>query len=145
MAIACYFDLEIFQYDTVNAFVNAKIDEDVFVRCLEGFEVEGKHLLLLRALYSLRRSPLLWFNELSTTLSKLDLKPVLEAHCLFINNRILVFFYVDNIYVLCHKSELPYYHTFHDKLMRSYELRKLENFEWFLGIRIVRNRSERKL
>ena len=145
MAIACYFDLEIFQYDAVNAFVNAKIDEDVFVRCPEGFEVEGKHLLLLRALYGLRRSPLLWFNELSTTLSKLDLKPVSEAHCLFINDRILVFFYVDDICVLCHKSELPYYHTFHDKLMRSYELRKLENFEWFLGIRIVRNRSERKL
>lgn len=145
MAIACYFDLEVFQYDAVNAFVNAKIDEDVFVRCPEGFEVQGKHLLLLRALYGLRRSPLLWFNELSRTLKGLDLKPVSEAHCLFINSRILVFFYVDDICVLCHKSELPYYQSFHDKLIKSYELRKLENFEWFLGIRIVRNRSERKL
>ena len=53
MAITCYFDLEIFQYDTVNAFVNAKIDEDVFVRCPEGFKVKGKYLLLLWALYSL--------------------------------------------------------------------------------------------
>jgi hypothetical protein len=39
IAIVCYFDLEVFQYNAINAFINAKIDKDVFVQYPEGFEV----------------------------------------------------------------------------------------------------------
>lgn len=57
MALAAAFNLEIIQYDAINAFVNSLLDETVYIECPQGFRMEGKVLLLLRALYGLRRAP----------------------------------------------------------------------------------------
>jgi hypothetical protein len=65
MAIIAYFDLETVQLDAVNAFANSHLDELVYTEYPEGFEEYGRILRLLRALYGLRRSPLLWLRELS--------------------------------------------------------------------------------
>jgi hypothetical protein len=54
---------------------------------------------LLRALYGLRRLPLLWQRLLSTTLTDLGLKCVLEEPCLFVNNWLIVFFADDIVYM----------------------------------------------
>ena len=59
MAIAARFDLELIQYDVVNAFVNAKLLDAVFMTLLPGYRKSGKVLLLHKALYGLRISPLL--------------------------------------------------------------------------------------
>ena len=59
MAIAAYFNLDIHQFDAVNAFCNAFLNEDVYVRYPDGFQVPGSCLKLIRALYSLPKSPLL--------------------------------------------------------------------------------------
>ena len=60
MAIMAVFDLEAHQFDAVSAFTNSKLDEMVYCEYPEGFHQPGKCLFLLRALYGLRRSPLLW-------------------------------------------------------------------------------------
>jgi hypothetical protein len=59
MALATFFGLEIHQFDIITAFVNTVLNEEVFVRYPEGFDVPGHILKLLRALYGLKRSPLL--------------------------------------------------------------------------------------
>ena len=59
MAIVTIFNLDCWQDDAVNAFVNSKINKVVYIKCLNGFGVKGKCLLLYRVLYGLRRSPLL--------------------------------------------------------------------------------------
>jgi hypothetical protein len=41
MAIAARFDLELLQFDAVNAFVNADLDEDVFMRMPPGHRRAG--------------------------------------------------------------------------------------------------------
>jgi hypothetical protein len=60
MAIAARFDLEMIQYDAVNTFVHAKLDDKVFMRMPDGYKKPGVILKLNKALYSLRKSPLLW-------------------------------------------------------------------------------------
>jgi uncharacterized protein (DUF1330 family) len=60
MAIAARFDLELIQYDAVNAFVNAKLEDTVFMQMPPGYKTPGKILRLNKALYGLRQSPLLW-------------------------------------------------------------------------------------
>jgi hypothetical protein len=59
IAIAAAFGLEMRHYDAINAFTNSTLDETVYYKCLEGFERPEQCLLLLKALYGLRRSPLL--------------------------------------------------------------------------------------
>jgi hypothetical protein len=145
MAIAAYFDLEMRQYDAVNAFTNSGIDEDVFIRFPEGFEWLGMCLKLLRALYGLRRSPLLWFKEFSTKLQALGMKQSPECQCLFFNSKLILFFYVDDIVILYHRKDTQEHEQFRAKLLDAYEIREMGELQWFLGIRIIRDRLRRKI
>jgi hypothetical protein len=53
MAIAARFDLELLQYDTVNAFVNADLDKDIYMELLPGHRKAGRILYLKKALFGL--------------------------------------------------------------------------------------------
>ena len=106
MAIAAAFNLEIRQYDAVNAFTNTKLSKLVYCYCLEGFDQDGHILVLLMALYGLKILPLLWYKELTSTLAKFGLEAVPGTNCLFTDGRLIIFFYVDDIAVLFAKKDL---------------------------------------
>ena len=59
MAMAAYFDLDIQQFDAINAFTNTTINKLIYVRFPDGFYVPRQCLKLYKALYRLPRSPLL--------------------------------------------------------------------------------------
>jgi hypothetical protein len=145
MAIAARFDLEAVQIDAVNAFINGLLDEEVYTYLPDGFKIPGKLLRLKRALYGLRRSPLLWLKELSSALLDLGLKPIPEAQCLFTNGRIIVFFYVDDMVILYHISHQSEFNQFKQSLLQRYEFKDLGELKWFLGIRVIRNRQDQRL
>ena len=102
-------------------------------------------LQLNRAFYGLPRSPLLWFNDLSGIIQKLGLEPVLKCAYLFTNNKLIVFFFVNDICILCHPQNLKYYHTFRASLINAYKICDIEEIKWFLQIRIIQDRNLRKL
>ena len=97
IAIAARFDLELIQYDAVNAFVNAGLEEDVFMKMPPGHRRTGTILKLNKALYGLRKSPLLWQKELTRTIRQLGFEPVPHKPYCFMKNGIIMFFYVDDI------------------------------------------------
>jgi hypothetical protein len=137
--------LDVWHGDAVNAFTNSLIDEVVYIKCPDGFTIKGKCLLLRRALYGLRRSPRLWHNDFSKELIKLGLRPVSGEPCLYHNKSLIVFFYVDDICVASTKENRMELQSFKEALMNKYEMKDLGDLSWFLGIRIVRDRSQRKL
>jgi hypothetical protein len=60
IAIANYFDLELKQYDVPTAFLNANINRTLYAETLEAFRhTKGEIMLVLRALYGLKESPVL--------------------------------------------------------------------------------------
>lgn len=59
MALTAVYDLEAYQFDAVSAFTNSDLDEIIYIEFPDRFKDYGKCLLLLQALYRLRRSPLL--------------------------------------------------------------------------------------
>ena len=141
MAIAAYFNLEIQQYDAVNAFTNAQLNTPVYCHPPEGFS-DSDHLWeLRRALYGLKASPLLWYKELTKTLKELGLQEVKEAPCLWKNDKLIVFFYVDDIVVLARLAHRAALDDFERKLLRRYEIRSLGELSTFCGIQTHRDRS----
>jgi hypothetical protein len=112
MAIAAYFDLDIQQFDTMNAFYNAFLDEDIYVRYPDKFHIPGHCLQLIRALYGLLKSPLLWYNLMCEYLYKLGLSLVPDYPCLFTSNKLIVFFYIDDITVLYYPLNRSFYDKF---------------------------------
>ena len=145
MAITAAFNLETKQYDAVNAFVNADLPTPILCNCAEGFERNGFKLWLTKALYGLKTSPVLWYREFTKTLKKQGLKPVPDANCLYVNDWLMVIFYVDDIITIYNRKNQQRMDEFERKLEKEYELRKLSEAKHFLGIRILWNRAQRKL
>ena len=69
------------------------------------------------ALYGLKILPLLWYKELTSTLAKFGLEPILGTNCLYTDGRLIVFFYVDDIAVLFAKKDLLRLEEFKAKLL----------------------------
>ncbi|KAM4061690.1 reverse transcriptase (RNA-dependent DNA polymerase) [Hirsutella rhossiliensis] len=133
MAIAARFDLDVRQFDVSNAFLYSDIKKDhpVYVRLPQGF-----------ALYGLRESPLLWYNEISQALKEAGIDH--EEPCVFTNGKILALVYVDDILILNPRQEKKAVNDLVQHLQSKYDLRE-EEFKWYLGIRAVRDRPNRKV
>lgn len=147
MALAAAFGLKAEQLDAVNAFLNAELDEKVHCRFPEGFEGDPNDCLqLLRALYGLRRSPLLWLQELTAALFDLGLRNIPGEPCLFTDdNGIILFFYVDDIVLLYHPTKQEHAQHLKRALQQRFEIRDLGDLQWFLGVRVVRDIDNGKL
>ena len=146
MAITASFKLTAKLYDAVNAFTHSAMNEQIFVDYPEGIKrpanVENLCLRLLRALYGLKQSPLLWLQEVTPTLLHLGLYPVPRVDCLFTNGSLILFLYVDDVVVPYRSEDEAIFLEFESALLATYEIRSLGNLSWFLGIRIVRTENE---
>jgi hypothetical protein len=145
MALVAGFDLETRQYDVVNAFANAQLPQPVYYECPEGYGQPGKIWKVLIALYGLRTSPLLWYKDFTDGLRELGLEPVPDTNCLFVSNFMILMFYVDDIVIAYREKDQYRVDEFEQKLQAKYEVRELGEAKHFLGIRIVRDRTDRKL
>ena len=146
MALVAFFGLETRQYDAVNAFANANINEPTYCKLPPGWPGRLNILLrLLRALYGLKQSPALWHNDLFSKLVELGLEPLPGVDCIFTNSYMIVFFFVDDICVIYSKRDTSYVDVFESKLFQAYEMKALGEINWFLGIRVTRNREARQL
>ncbi|KAH7471650.1 hypothetical protein FOMA001_g13746 [Fusarium oxysporum f. sp. matthiolae] len=132
MAIAARFDLELLQYDVVNAFVNAELKQDVYMRMPGGYRKPGLILKLQKALYGLRQSPLLWQKELTTTLTNIGFKSVPHEPCCLSKGGILIFFYVDDLIVAYEKTNQKSVEWTIGKLREKYQLSGGDTLQWFL-------------
>lgn len=143
MAIAARFDLELLQYDAVNAFVNATLEADVFMKMPPGHRRNGTILKLNKALYGLRNSPQLWYKELTQALKRIGFKAIPQEPCCFIKNGIILFFYVDDIVVAFRKHQEVEARSLIEQLRAKYKMTGGNNLQWFLGIEILRDREKR--
>jgi len=145
MAITAAYDLEIKQVDAMNAFLNSDLDEEVYIKYPPGMQKANKVLRLVKALYGLKRSPRLWYKELTGTLKGLGLTEINDMKCVIASNVGIVFFYVDDIIFLYHRLQQKQINKLLDKVQAKYPLRVMEQANWFLGIRILRNRQTKQV
>lgn len=145
MAMTASFDLEAGQVDFSNAYLNANLDEEVVTRLPEGYRKPGWSLLLLRALYGLKRSGLLWQNTLRAKLLSMGYTQVADEPCLFQGEFSIVFFYVDDLVLLAKGQFMKHLKSQKQHLLNTYEGKDLGNPHWFLNIQVIRARTEKKI
>ncbi|KAJ9542401.1 hypothetical protein OSB04_028907 [Centaurea solstitialis] len=139
LAFAAHMNFKVYQMDIKNAFLNGKLNEEVYVAQPPGF-VDPKfpdHVYKLnKALYGLKQAPRAWYDTLSTFLlskgfvrGKIDSTLFLKKYPKHI---LLVQIYVDDIIFgstnpkLCEKFEL---------LMKSeYKMSMMGELTFFLGL-----------
>ena len=146
MALVAHYDLECRQYDVITAFLNAVLrDRSIYVEQPHGFERGNKVCLLLKALYGLKQSPLLWYQEFARYLRAARFAPLWSDNCVFIQKETgaIVVIYVDDLLIVSRSGELV--NTVAGALRRQFKMRELGDVAFFLGCRIVRDRTLRKL
>ncbi|KAJ9539187.1 hypothetical protein OSB04_031920 [Centaurea solstitialis] len=147
LAFAAHMNFKVYQMDIKNAFLNGKLNEEVYVAQPPGF-VDPKfpdHVYKLnKALYGLKQAPRAWYDTLSTFLlskgfvrGKIDSTLFLKKYPKHI---LLVQIYVDDIIFgstnpkLCEKFEL---------LMKSeYKMSMMGELTFFLGLQIKQSEKE---
>ena len=95
-----------------------------------------------KALYGLRESPLIWYNELG---SKMRIKGYRsgEDPCVYLKGQVILLVYVDNILLLSPKEAWEEAKSLAKHLAAHYTLK--EEFKWYLGIREVRYRAIKQI
>ena len=78
-------------------------------------------------------------------MQELDLIWTDEKVCIFQNDWLLLFFFVNDIVALCRTADLSKLHEFKNVLMTKYEIRYIDNLYWFLNIQIIQNHKQWKL
>jgi hypothetical protein len=91
-------DLECHQADVVTPFLNRRLDNDehIWTQPPNCCTVKVKEIL-----YSLQRSPQLWYQELSKPLKSIGFNPIEADPCIFINSTSLIILaYVDDLVMI---------------------------------------------
>ena len=145
LALVAKFDLETLQLDEVNAFVYSDLDETVFMRMPPRYGEQGKVLKLNRALYGLRWSPLLWQQKLTDEMKKLGFEEIPQEPCVVQKNGIICFFYVDDIVFAFKKDQRDEVERTVASLSKALTIERKGELKWFLGLHMIRDRSERAL
>jgi hypothetical protein len=138
LALVAALDLECDQLDVVTAFLNGHLDkgEDIYIRL-----PDGKVVKLRKALYGLRRSPRLWYEELARYLASIGYLPIEADPCVFINTATggIILAYVDDLVMITRtKEEMA---ALKKLVLGKYKCRDLGPISHYLGIRIRRDRA----
>ena len=141
-------DLEYKQFDFDTAFLNVPIKikgKKYYVEQPIGLEKRSCKWVyqLFRALYSLKRSLLFWFQTLLPVLKALGFVPILADLCLLINNKLgaSLVLYVDDFLVAAANQNIINYIKV--TLEKNFKIKYLGPVRTFLGYDIIRNRIER--
>jgi hypothetical protein len=101
MIISTVFNLEIWQYNAINVFINNEIDEELYNECSNEISRLDYCWKLNKVLYELKQVSILWYRNLIMILKDLELQSISEINCLFVNDWLILFFYVDDIVTIC--------------------------------------------
>ncbi len=86
MIISTVFDLEIWQYDAINAFINNEIDEELYNECSNEFFWFDYCWKLNKVLYKLKQVSIFWYRNLITILKDLELQSISRINFFYVND-----------------------------------------------------------
>ncbi|CAI7890090.1 unnamed protein product [Closterium sp. NIES-54] len=149
LSIVAVLDLNLMQLDMKNAFLQSKLDRVLYMYQPDYFNNgTGRVCKLLKSLYWLKQSPLLWYRALNGVLlgagwkkSQVDEALYFKASENGVNCWVLV--YVDDM--LAASSSPAMLNELKGLLEAAFELREISPIVKYLGLEIVRDRPARKL
>lgn len=145
LAMAASEDAEIVQADVVTAFLNAPLQEEIYVQQPEGFAHGSKVWKLRKALYGLKQAGREWYNLLADTFRTLGFRQLASEPCLYVHDELHVraITVVDDILLSGPTPQVI--ETILTGLEQHFKLKRLGNVRTFVGLQISRNRERRTI
>lgn len=151
LSITARLGLRLKQLDVPQAFIQAPLEEDVYMEMPEGFEVEGMVCHLKKSLYGLKQSPRNWYLLCSAYLvEELGLQATISDPCLFwkksrTGKLILLFLFVDDMQVAFDEADDAEYDEMLAKLAERFNISNLGDSKFMLGMRITRDLEKKTI
>lgn len=145
LAVVAKFDLETLQLDAVNAFVYADLDEMMFIHMPPRYSKNSKVLRLNKMLYGLQRSFFLWQQKLTKEIERLRFKTIPQKPCIVQKNRIIGFFYVNDIVFAYKKDRADEIKYIRELLQQRLTIKEVDKLKWFLDLHMVQNCSKQTI
>ncbi len=130
--------LQLHQVDITTAFLNGKLDKDVYMKQPEGFTVTEK-----RSIYGLKQSPRCWNDVLDSHLKEMSFIQTTADPCIYRSTggeNAYLGVYVDDI-VIAAKSNKQM-KEIKSKLAERFDIKDLGKLRNFLGMKLYRNQME---
>ncbi|KAK8539410.1 hypothetical protein V6N13_104356 [Hibiscus sabdariffa] len=148
--VAAFHDYEIWQMDVKTAFLNGKLEEDVYMTQPEGFvtpENAGKVCKLQRSIYGLKQASRSWNLRFNEAIQEFGFIRNEDEPCVYkkFSGSIVSFLilYVDDILII--GNDIPTLQSIKTWLSSCFSMKDLGEVAYILGVKIYRDRSRRLL
>ena len=150
LAIAAELDFECWQLDYNIAFLNAKVEEEVYVKMAPGYEEFSNDevpmvMRLLKSLYSLRQSPRCWYGTVDKHVMEIGFKSLKSDPCVYIYSEgdaiYVLTLCVDEVLLLGSKDR-KVLERIKLKLMGRFSMTDMGDVLLVLGIEVTRDRTK---
>ena len=151
LSLAAKWDHEIAQFDVPTAFLNAPVDEDIYMELPEGFQQVGMVCKLHMSLYGLRQAPRNWDRLIHAFIThEMGFKATVSDPSLYYKRSrsgrlMLIFRFVDDMKASFHKHDEAEFDESVALLLKRFNIKKLATATWMLGMRITRDRKARSI
>ncbi|CAI5489804.1 unnamed protein product [Closterium sp. Naga37s-1] len=149
LSIVAVLNLNLMQLDMKYAFLQSKLDRVLYISQPDYFnDGTGRVCKLLKSLYGLKQSPLLWYLALNDVQVGVGWKKSQVHEALYFNVgddgvACWMLVYVDDL--LAANSSTEMLKELKELLASAFELREISPMQKYLGLEIIRNRSARKV
>ena len=148
LAIAAYYDYELWQMDVKTAFLNGNLLEDVYMTQPEGFvnpKNSGKVCKLQRSIYRLKQASQSWNLHFDEAIKEFGFIKNEDESCVYkkVSGIIVMFLvlYVDDILLI--GNDIPTLQNVKSWLGNCFLMKDLGEAAYILGIKIYRDRSRK--
>eukprot|EP00253_Pinus_taeda_P036630 PITA_36630 len=130
--------------DVKTTFLDGDMEEEIYMKQLEGFVVKGKKELvckLNKSLYGLKQSPRMWYQKFDTFIQGLDFTRSKEDHCVYfklIGDRVIyLVLYVDDMSLIGNDKEII--HDLKTQFSSKFDMKDIGAANYILGREIKRD------
>jgi len=148
LALAAFYDYEIWQMDVKTAFLNGDLEEVVYMTQPMGFVDPNnaeKVCKLQRSIYGLKQASRSWNIRFDKEIKKFDFVKCDEEPCVYkkVSGSSIIFLvlYVDDILMI--GNDISLMGSVKSSLMKVFSMKDLGEATYVLGIRIYRDRSKK--
>ena len=145
LSIVAAENLHLEQMDVKTAFLHGDLEEDIYMKQPEGYEVPGKEHLVCRlkkSLYGLKQAPRQWYKKFDSFMSKSGFHRSEKDQCcylkIFTDSYLVLLLYVDDMLIA--GSSMKEINTLKARLSSEFEMKDLGAAKQILGMRISRDR-----
>ncbi|CAK8543284.1 unnamed protein product [Lathyrus sativus] len=151
LSLTATLDLEVEKMDVKTTFLHGDLEEEIYMKQFNGFQVKGKedHVCRWRkSLYGLKQDLRQWYKKFKSVMCDQGYRKTTSDHCVFVRtfpnyDFVILLLYVDDMIIV--GKSIYNINMLNKKLGESFAMKDMGAAKQIIGIRIMCDRKEKKL